>query len=96
MESIKADPTPSDNSGEAQELNAKCRSDFLHFLSCCQGKEASIRVYECSRSLSCKVEAFQPDLKHIAVSDLTTPIGIEKSAIIRSSDLMEVQFCQKE
>ena len=74
------------------ELNLQCRNNFLYFLSCCQGKEASLRMYEGSKNLACRVEAFQPQLKHIAVSNLATPIGMEKSAIIRTSDLVEVRF----
>ncbi|KAH9394711.1 Mediator of RNA polymerase II transcription subunit 21 [Tyrophagus putrescentiae] len=88
--------TEIDTTEKDQKLNFKCRDEFLHFLSCCQGMEASIRMYECSRNLKCRVEAFDPQLKYIGVSNLTTPIGVEKNAIIRASDLIEVKYLKEE
>ena len=77
---------------EIQGLNIENRNNFLHFLSCCQNKNASIDMYECSETLACNVEAFQPDLRHIAVSNLMTPIGTVKHAVIRTNDLIDVKY----
>lgn len=78
-----------------QKSNFESRDNFLHFLKCCTGSNASIRMYECSKLLSCQVEAFEPSIKHIAVSNLQTPIGIEKHCIIRANDLIEIKFHKK-
>lgn len=97
MDQVETSPLETDkqDTERDQKINFKCREEFLHFLSCCQGQDATIRMYECSRNLKCRVEAFDPQLKYIAVSSLTTPIGIEKNAIIRTSDLIEVKYSKE-
>lgn len=87
--------TNKNDTEENQKINFKYREEFLHFLNCCQGKDATIHMYECSRNLKCHIEAFDPQLKYIAVSNLTTPIGIEKNAIIRTSDLIAVKYSKE-
>jgi len=75
-----------------QQLNIENRNNFLHLLQCAQGKQASLNMYEASPKLSCQVESYEPNLKFIAVSNLKTPIGTEKAAIVRTNDLISVKY----
>ncbi|KAI2798859.1 Gem (nuclear organelle) associated protein 7 [Blomia tropicalis] len=78
-----------------QDKNLEQRLNFLHFLACCRKQPASLSMYECSAKLDCQFEAFPHPLKHIAVSNLRTPIGMEKNVIIRYDDMICAQFHSK-
>ena len=68
------------------------REEFLKTLKNLQGKNAKIRMLDSNNRLNCTVEAFEPNMKFIAVSNLQTPIGLKKSAVIRVNDLVELEF----
>lgn len=73
-------------------FDPKYREDFLYFLSCSQRKTASVQLLEGTKSLPCTIEAYEPSLRYLAVSDLQTPIGVQKQAILRSNDIVQITF----
>lgn len=73
-----------------QKTNALNRQNFLHLLSLFRGRRAVIRMFECSKMLMCRIEACDAQFKFVAVSDLETPIGLQKRAVLRVDDILEI------
>lgn len=73
-------------------FNSKYREDFLYFLSCSQNKSGSVQLLEGTKSLPCTIEAYEPSLRYLAVSNLQTPIGTQKQAVLRSNDIVQITF----
>lgn len=80
------------NSSKTDNLDIKYRNDFLYFLSKSQQNKASIRFIENAQDKDANIEAYDPSVKHLAVSNLQTSIGLQKHAILRSNDIECVKF----
>lgn len=75
-----------------QSFRSHLRRQFLSMLSSMHKKNIKLYLYECDIPLSAKFQACQPSMDHFLVSDLQTPIGVQKWALIRTSDVVEIHF----
>ncbi|XP_027195933.2 uncharacterized protein LOC113790461 [Dermatophagoides pteronyssinus] len=86
-----------DNS-ETENLDLKYRKNFLYFLEKSkQNKSTSICFIQNAKNMTTDVniEAYEPSLKHLAVSNLQTPIGLQKQVILRSNDIECIKFSKQ-
>lgn len=73
-----------------QAIRSQLRRDFLRLLSSLHKRKVSLKLYECPLSLSATFEACDHNFSQLLVSDFKTPIGLEKSAIVRTNDIIEI------
>ncbi|XP_054159250.1 uncharacterized protein LOC128957504 [Oppia nitens] len=75
-----------------QTIRSELRRDFLRLLSSLHKRKVLLKLYECPLVLSATFDGCDYDLRHIFVSSFVTPIGLEKSAIVRTQDICELEF----
>ena len=75
-----------------QAIRSELRRDFLRLLSSLHKRKVSLKMYECPLLLSATFEACDHNFSQVFVSDFKTPIGIEKSAIVRTNDIIEIHI----
>ncbi|CAI4228637.1 unnamed protein product [Auanema sp. JU1783] len=67
------------------EIRAELRERYLRFMANISGKEAKLNMFE-KTSVSGTFVAMQADGGHYIVDNLATPIGVHKSAVLRTKD----------
>ena len=77
----------SDSKSRAQHCSSVQRDRFLRLLLSIKGREATFHMYE-KTTIKGILRGADTDFEHLAVSDLHTPIGIQKEALIRTSDII--------
>jgi len=73
-------------STEEQTVRARLRLDFLNVMKRLNGRELKLTTCE-GNELSCNLVGFDRDGEKLAVTDLITPTGEIKQAILRTSDI---------
>jgi len=79
---------------EEQELRSKLRLEFLDLMQQLKGRKTVARTVE-GNNVSCVYEEVDRSVSSVAVSGLTTPIGVIPNSILRLSDLDHLRFLKK-
>lgn len=84
--------TTSSSLSPQQAIRSHLRREFLRLISSFHKKKVLLKLYECPLDLEAYFEGCDPSFKYIIVRSLQTPIGLEKYAIIRTNDCIEIEF----
>lgn len=83
------------DSNKTDNLDIKYRNDFLYFLNKSKQNKASIRFLQTAQDMDVNIEAYEPSVKHLAVNNLQTSIGLQKHAILRTNDIECIKFSKQ-
>ncbi|KAI5085267.1 gem-associated protein 7, partial [Silurus meridionalis] len=92
--SIPASATSStnpENMEKEQRLRSDLRERFLRTLLAMTDKQVHFRMYE-KVQVQAKFGASDIDVLNFQVSDLQTPLGVQKEALLRSQDVISCSF----
>ncbi|XP_043926703.1 gem-associated protein 7 [Protopterus annectens] len=93
--SLSISASSSDCSAEelAQEQNARAilRERYLHSLLAMVGKQVCFAMYE-KVKVAATFRASDIDILNFQVSDLQTPLGIQKDALLRCPDIISYSY----
>lgn len=76
---------------EEQRLRSELRERFLRTLIATTDKQVNFRLYE-KVQVQAKFGASDIDVLNFQVSDLQTPLGVQKEALLRSQDVISYSF----
>lgn len=76
---------------ETQRIRAELRENFLRSLENLNGSPAIIRMHEKTTVSGVFLRA-NPQLDHIIVENLQTPIGKLDCAVLRTQDILSLEF----
>lgn len=83
--------TDLDSMEEEQRLRSELRERFLRTLIAMTDKQVHFRMYE-KVQVRAKFGASDIDVLNFQVSDLQTPLGVQKEAVLRSQDVISCSF----
>ena len=75
-----------------QAIRSELRRDFLRLLSSLHKRKVLLKLYECPLILSATFDGCDHNFSQLFLSSFKTPIGLEKSAIVRTNDVIELEF----
>jgi hypothetical protein len=94
--SLATSPLKSPNASKSlspeQTIRSELRRDFLRLLSSVHKHKVWLKLYECPLTLSANFEGCDANFNHLFLTSFQTPIGLEKYAIVRTNDIIELQF----
>ncbi|XP_026865893.2 gem-associated protein 7 [Electrophorus electricus] len=83
--------TDAGNTEEEQRLRSELRERFLRNLIAMTGKQVQFKLYE-KVQVQAKFGASDIDILNFQVSDLQTPLGVQKEALLRCQDMISFSF----
>jgi hypothetical protein len=94
--SLATSPLKSPNTSKSlspeQTIRSELRRDFLRLLSSVHKCKVWLKLYECPLTLSANFDGCDANFNHLFLTSFQTPIGLEKYAIVRTNDIIELQF----
>ncbi len=79
------------NNTEDQEIRAELREKFLNVMESLKNSEATFRMHE-KTVVKGKYDCYNPDGDYILVQHLKTPIGTLPKAMLRTTDVIAMEF----
>jgi hypothetical protein len=94
--SLATSPLKSPNASKSlspeQTIRSELRRDFLRLLSSVHKRKVWLKLYECPLTLSANFDGCDANFNHLFLTSFQTPIGLEKCAIVRTNDIVELEF----
>jgi len=85
-------PSTSKSLSPQQAIRSDLRRDFLRLLSSLHKRRVCLKLYECPLPLSANFEGCDAQFNHLFLTSFETPIGLQKSSIVRTNDVIELEF----